>query len=60
MVKYKDGLVRIRLNDSKMADLPCKIDQQGKIIEVYDYQGNKLIHNAPGRSVIFNDRVWFY
>jgi hypothetical protein len=54
------SLVRIRKDDASNIDLPCTKDCKGNIISVFDYRGNKLVHNPDARTVIYKNLVWYY
>ncbi|WP_198078257.1 hypothetical protein [Acinetobacter calcoaceticus] len=54
------GWVRVRLSDSRKADLACLKDQKGNLVKVYDYAGNELKHNTGARSVNWRGEIWRY
>ncbi|ENU92512.1 hypothetical protein F971_01494 [Acinetobacter vivianii] len=55
-----EGWLRVRLSDSKQADLPCRINIENKVVHVYDYQGNELKFNAGARFVVWQGKRWSY
>lgn len=58
--KFKQSWVRISQNDSKMTDLRCLEDSKGKVVKVFDWDGNELKLNAEARSVFYNGQYWRY
>lgn len=60
MEKLKDDWIRIKKSDSQQADLPCLTDSKGRVVKVFDYQGQELKHNTEARSVRFRDHYWYY
>ncbi len=58
--KLKEGWIRVKLSDSRQADLPCRLDKDNRIVHVYDYQGNELKFNTGARFVIWKGKRWSY
>jgi hypothetical protein len=58
--KFKQSWVRISQNDSKMTDLRCLEDSKGKVVKVFDWDGNELKLNAEARCVFYNGQYWRY
>lgn len=58
--KLEEGWVRVSLNDSRNADLRCLKDSKGKLVKIFDYQGNELKFNPGARYVMWQDSKWKY
>lgn len=58
--KLEQGWIKVRLDDSKNADLICLRDEKGNIVRISDYQGNELEFNAGGRYVMWQGKRWKY
>lgn len=56
----KKGWIRISKGDSKMIDLYCLMDSKGKVVKVFDWDGNEIKLNAEARSVFYNNQYWSY
>lgn len=58
--KLEEGWVRVRLNDSRNADLRCLKDSKGTLVKIFDYQGNELKFNLGAQYVVWQDSKWKY
>ncbi|MFT0694132.1 hypothetical protein ACDX34_08370 [Acinetobacter bereziniae] len=56
----KKGWIRISKADSQMIDLYCLMDNKGKVVKVFDWDGNEIKLNAEARSVFYNNQYWSY
>lgn len=56
--KLKQSWIRVRISDSKHADLRCEVDKDDKPVHIYDYDGNELKFNVGARYVMWRGERW--